>query len=186
MRKTPLTVAVLVMISLASQDGTIAGPATVTGGWSRTQNAPGPASCSAPEYRQFDFWVGSWEVYGPKGNRVGANVIEATLGGCALHENWESASGGRGHSYTFYDARTEQWHQTWVDSSGGTLYLNGAFTDGAMVLSDGTNRITWTPLASGSVRQHWQSTGDGGETWTDVFDGEYRHPGEPESPSAPH
>jgi hypothetical protein len=34
-------------------------------------------------------------------------------------------------------------------------------------------RITWTPLADGAVRQLWVSSGDGGATWTPVFDGKY-------------
>jgi hypothetical protein len=37
-------------------------------------------------------------------------------------------------------------------------------------------RITWTPQADGSVRQHWQQSADGGKTWSDAFVGIYtRH-----------
>jgi hypothetical protein len=35
------------------------------------------------------------------------------------------------------------------------------------------NRITWTPLDGGKVRQRWDSTLDGGKTWTVQFDGIY-------------
>jgi len=34
------------------------------------------------------------------------------------------------------------------------------------------HRITWTPNASGSVRQHWESTDTKGE-WSTTFDGLY-------------
>ena len=34
-------------------------------------------------------------------------------------------------------------------------------------------RITWTPLDGGRVRQHWESTTDGGKTWVTAFDGLY-------------
>jgi hypothetical protein len=34
-------------------------------------------------------------------------------------------------------------------------------------------RITWSPGTEGSVRQHWESSRDGGATWTTVFDGRY-------------
>ena len=35
------------------------------------------------------------------------------------------------------------------------------------------HRITWTPGADGSVRQLWESSADGGTTWSVVFDGRY-------------
>ena len=37
-------------------------------------------------------------------------------------------------------------------------------------------RITWTPNADGSVRQHWETSTDDGKTWKTSFDGLYRHP----------
>ncbi len=45
----------------------------------------------------------------------------------------------------------------------------------SLSLTDGTNRMTWTPLDNGYVRQHWEVTSDGGTTWSTAFDGEY-HP----------
>ena len=35
------------------------------------------------------------------------------------------------------------------------------------------DRTTWTPLEDGRVRQHWESTTDGGKSWSTVFDGYY-------------
>lgn len=134
---------------------------------------PEAEPCSTPEHRRFDFWVGTWEVYSGD-SLAGRNVIAEALGGCAIHESWESAGGAPGHSYSFYDASREQWHQTWIDARGGALYLDGGWNGNAMVMGDDTNRITWTPLDGGRVRQHWETTSDGGETWTTVFDGEYR------------
>jgi hypothetical protein len=62
--------------------------------------------------------------------------------------------------------------------------LTGAFVDRSMVMSmSGPNpteptktvqqRITWTPMADGSVRQLWESSIDGGRTWAVLFDGRY-------------
>ncbi len=130
-------------------------------------------TCQTPAHRVFDFWVGEWVVYGPTGNVAGHNTIDLVLGGCALHESWESTRGGAGHSYTFYDAAADKWHQTWIDDGGGALYLDGEWTDTAMVLGDETNRITWTLIEGGGVRQHWETTTDGGATWSTSFDGEY-------------
>lgn len=135
---------------------------------------PQPPPCSAPEYRQFDFWVGEWDVFLPGGQQAGSNVVERLLGGCALSENWTSATGGHGKSYNFYDAARGVWHQTWIDAQGNPLYIDGGMQGDSMVLTDGLNRITWTPLESGHVRQHWEVTQDDGVTWATAFDGEYR------------
>ncbi len=64
----------------------------------------------------------------------------------------------------------------WIDVAGAPLYINGGFAEGRMRMVDeaGTSRITWTPLESGHVRQHWEQSADDGGTWTTVFDGEYR------------
>ncbi len=88
-----------------------------------------------------------------------------------------------GRSLNAYDASNGRWHQTWVDSTGGLLLLDGGLVDGSMVL-EGTapgeagatperQRITWSPEPDG-VRQHWESSPDDGVTWTTAFDGRYR------------
>jgi hypothetical protein len=146
--------------------------------------APAPAACQGPEYRQFDFWIGVWDVFGPKGAKVGDSRIELFGNGCALLENWSGGSGFSGKSLNMYDAADKQWHQAWVDSSGSRLMLDGGLVDGKMVLAADAadparpgkmirQRITWTPNADGSVRQLWESSIDAGKTWTVAFDGKY-------------
>lgn len=80
----------------------------------------------------------------------------------------------------------KHWHQTWVDNSGGILSLDGGLSNGAMVLKqartlrDGSNaidRITWTKLEAGNVRQLWDRSKDGGKHWKVVFDGIYTRKG---------
>lgn len=146
---------------------------------SSAQNAQPP--CSAAEYRAFDFWLGEWNVHGADGKMVGTNSIQREIGGCVLHERYETARGYRGESFNIYDAPRKVWHQTWVDSSGLLLLLEGGIRDGKMVLqgetigSDGKttrHRITWTPNPDGSVRQFWESTTPTGE-WAVAFDGKY-------------
>ena len=145
--------------------------------------APQAAPCSTAEYRQFDFWIGDWEVRRPDGRVVGHNKIEPALNGCTLVEQWTSTGNSRGTSLNFYDSASRQWHQTWIDNSGSPIYLNGGLSDGKMVLESQTknaqgqnvhHRITWTPLEGGGVRQHWESSSDGARTWTTLFDGQYR------------
>lgn len=142
-----------------------------------------PPSCAVQAHRQFDFWIGDWTVSrADNGLPAGENRIVPVLDGCALQESWTGAKGFRGNSYNVFDATRGVWHQTWVDSSGGLLLLEGKLADGKMVLegqqrqADGKsvlNRITWTPLDGGKVRQRWDSTADGGKTWQVVFDGIY-------------
>ena len=135
--------------------------------------------CGAREHDRFDFWVGEWDVFGPDGAKAGTNVIEKRDGGCTLLETWNGASGVTGTSINFYDERRGRWHQTWMGSGGGALYMDGGLDeDGAMVLEidpdlSPWSRVTWTPNDDGSVRQHWQVSKDGGETWETAFDGTY-------------
>jgi hypothetical protein len=137
---------------------------------------PERTPCSAPEHRQFDFWIGDWEVRRPDGEVAGRNVIEPILGGCALRESWTGAKGMRGTSLNTYSALDGKWHQTWVDEEGTLLLLSGALRDGKMVLEGETpvrHRITWSPLEDGRVRQLWETSPDSGATWNVVFDGTY-------------
>ena len=97
-----------------------------------------------------------------------------------LQENWESNGGSSGKSFNIYDAATDMWHQTWVDASGTLLQLDGGLTDeGSMVmegLRPGPNggevlhRLTWAPMDGGRVNQVWDSSTDGGDSWTNVVD----------------
>jgi hypothetical protein len=142
-----------------------------------TPTTPPPTGC-AGESHQFDFWIGDWNVINPAGKLAGHNRIESILGGCALAEHWDSASGGRGVSYNAYDATAKKWRQFWVDSHGGVLELEGALDGRNMVLrskagGSHVDRITWTPNDDGTVRQHWETSEDAGTTWTTSFDGRY-------------
>ena len=141
------------------------------------------AACMASQHRQFDFWIGEWNVSDARGQRAGTNRIESILGGCALAESWEGASGSRGRSLNSYDRGDNKWHQTWIDNEGTVLMISGGIVNGEMVmegerrLADGTQtleRITWTPNKDGTVRQLWQSSRDRGMRWITVFDGTYR------------
>ncbi len=140
------------------------------------------AACDAGAHRQFDFWLGEWEVRTPDGKLAGTNRIEREYDGCVLHERYDTGRGYRGESLNVYDAPRKVWHQTWVDSSGTLLLLEGGLRDGRMVLEGRTfdadaqvtrHRITWTPHPDGSVRQFWESTDAKGQ-WTTAFDGLYK------------
>lgn len=145
--------------------------------------------CGQPERRQFDFWLGEWEVRDPDGTLVGRNSITLLFDGCALREEWRGESGHRGTSLNAWSPHDGAWHQTWVDSSGLVLQIAGGLRDGAMVMEGEAalpgqepqvlrQRISWS-LIDGDperLRQHWEvATPDGG--WETVFDGHYRRAG---------
>lgn len=141
--------------------------------------------CSSPEHRQFDFWLGEWEVRTATGDAAGRNTIQRTAGGCGLREEWRGARGLVGTSLNTYSVERGTWHQTWIDSSGTLLLLDGGIRGGAMVLegeapaggSEGPtvrHRISWSVVDGDPdhVRQHWETSEDG-IAWETAFDGHY-------------
>lgn len=143
-----------------------------------------PPDCSAPEFRQFDFWVGDWTVTNPQGQTAGTNRITRILKNCVLLEEWTGATGSSGKSFNTWSRQDGQWHQTWVSDTGALLLLAGGLKDRSMVMEgttkapDGStvhNRITWSTINGNAdrVRQHWEQSRDAGGTWTTAFDGTY-------------
>ena len=144
------------------------------------QGAP-KAACADSTHRQFDFWVGDWNVT-MGGKPAGTNLITVEEEGCLLHEHWVGSKGGTGQSFNFVDQASGEWTQVWVDSQGGSLHLTGRLTGNQLQFtgmapgSDGKpahQRLTFTRNADGTVRQLWESSADG-QAWTTVFDGLYR------------
>jgi len=142
--------------------------------------SPSAPPCSTAEHRQFDFWVGDWNVRDPQGQFAGTNLITKEFGGCVLQEHWV-AGNMQGGSFNIYSPGSRQWHQTWVDSNGTLLVLDGEFKEGKMTLrGEGKrgdrpiqHRISWEPLPDGRVRQFWEASSDEGKTWNVAFDGFY-------------
>jgi hypothetical protein len=135
----------------------------------------------APAHRQFDFWIGEWDVQ-MGGLPAGTSRIERILDGCVIFENWTGARGGTGKSFNFYNPATRKWQQTWVDSTGNVLELAGDFKDEKMQFSGETrqadgkrtlHRLTFFQLSGERVRQFWEQSTDNGQTWTTAFDGIY-------------
>jgi len=144
-------------------------------------HAAAPAPCTGPEYRQFDFWIGDWQVHKPDGSLAGINRVTLEYNRCVVHERYATGKGYSGESLNSYDSSRKVWHQTWVDDSGLLLTLEGKLVGASMILEgmapaqDGTpvkQRITWTPNKDGSVRQLWESA-DAKGGWTVAFDGLY-------------
>jgi ketosteroid isomerase-like protein len=137
-----------------------------------------PLACSAPEFRQFDFWVGDWDAFDAGATTAVARVrVDRFLDGCVLREDYRDTSGLHGQSFSLYDVSRKVWHQSWVTNQGQLLVIDGNLHAGEMILSGmdpargegGLVRGTWTPIAGG-VREVGITSRDGGKTWRPWFD----------------
>lgn len=145
----------------------------------KEQAAPCKYPQKNPQYRQFDFWVGNWDVYGKGGALVGHSHVDLILGNCVVSENWTDMTGGEGKSYNKYNAPLKRWEQYWVDQYGATTFYVGNLEGPNMVyLADGFSptgvaqkqRLTFFPLGPDKVRQFGESSDDGGKTWKVAYD----------------
>lgn len=146
-------------------------------------------------YRAFDFWVGEWDVR-PNGAPASAppseNIITLEYDGCVVMEHWTSTGGGTGSSFNIFDVTRNAWFQTWVDASGGMHEYRGApDKDGNMILLGEApsgpgqpgrvpTRLSLLRLGPDSVRQLFETSPDGGKSWTTSYDLVYtRRAGKP-------
>ncbi len=146
---------------------------------------PPEVGCTAAQSRQFDFWVGRWQVFrrvDPE-HPVAESVIENLYGGCAIRENWLPRRGAAGGSLSAWVGGDPGWRQTWVDASGAWVEFRGGWNGRAMVLQGRwpqpgqpaqITRMTYTVEADGAVRQLGESSDDGGGSWQASFDFVYR------------
>ncbi len=146
---------------------------------------PKPYDCeSTAPHRQFDFWLGSWEVVDEKGEQhYGKNRISKRENGCLLLEEYTTGKGFSGSSINYFNPSDGQWHQHWVDNGTSIIHTSGGIEAGSMVMrgtiyylaADRTAdfRGKWTPLADGRVRQFFEEKDDRGK-WQVWFDGYYR------------
>ncbi|MES2278609.1 MAG: hypothetical protein V4592_21445 [Bacteroidota bacterium] len=152
----------------------------------KAQTAPANSPCrNNPQNRQFDYWVGEWDVYATGTTTiVGHSLVQDISGGCAILENWTATNGkGDGKSINFIDPNTHKWKQTWVGSGGmAQEFTNGEYKDDAMKFT--TEKLN----ASGQkmlihfifynqgpdkMRQYYETSVDDGKTWVTGYDFTY-------------
>jgi len=145
--------------------------------------------CSAdPHFRDFDFWVGHWDVHQTGSNLpVGHSIIEKIAGECAILENWTSERFSyNGKSINYFDPNSSAWEQLWVGSEGGRdyvhLFQNGHYKDNIMQFDfeqkDASGyiqkgRFSFFNLGPDRVRQLQEISKDNGNSWTTVYDFTY-------------
>jgi len=132
-----------------------------------------------PEYRQFDFWLGEWDVYNQGGAKAGTSKIDLILGDCVVLENWTGGGGGEGKSFNKYSPEFKRWEQYWVDAQGSTTFFHGMLEGTSMVYYAETpqpngsilkRRLTFFNLGPDKVRQFSQQSKDDGKSWQTEYD----------------
>lgn len=134
-----------------------------------------------PKHKEFDFWVGSWDVR-PRGQPASPparNDVTKIDDGCVVHESWK-APASVGQSFNIYDRTRSKWFQIWVDNSGGLHEYSGSYSDNAMRYEGTTpanppakgrvqTRLTFFRIAPDTVRQFSESLKPDG-TWGVNYD----------------
>ena len=132
-----------------------------------------------PRFREFDFWVGDWDVRpvaSPPGTLASRNRITLEENGCIVQEHWEGQGGSTGQSFNLFDRSVGKWRQTWVDNGAGQHDYAGGLVGNDMVLEGTTpapngqlgripTRLTLFHISADSVRQFSEVSNDGGKTW---------------------
>lgn len=138
--------------------------------------------CADARYRQFDFWIGKWDVRANgKPAIVAHSLIEKLYGGCAIRENWMPLARTGGGSLSGYDGATGKWRQAWIDSSGTRVDFTGGYDGDQMVITglwrgiggpgkDGLVRMSYSRQPGGGVRQLGEVSFDDGKSWAPSFD----------------
>jgi len=140
------------------------------------------APCEDSEFKQFDFWLGDWDVASAAdGTPRGSSHISKEMGGCVVWENWTSAGNPYfGKSYNTWNPNLKRWEQYWVDTSAGVMFFHGElknnimdyWTEDVPQAGGGTllRHLQFFNVGSDKVRQFSQGSKDGGKTWHTEYD----------------
>lgn len=148
-----------------------------------------PVSDRLPdEARQFDFWVGTWDVnlrvrqpdFSWKDTRRSVAEIYPILSGKAVLELWseDQVAGIKGFSLRYFDTSRDEW-VLWLNwpsnNQSGSSSLAGTFRHGRgefFSTRQGPNgtetlsRFTFSDITDESLRWDDAFSTDGGQTWT--------------------
>ncbi|MEM9680337.1 MAG: hypothetical protein AAF901_08445, partial [Bacteroidota bacterium] len=135
------------------------------------------------EESYFDFWVGSWDATWDEPNGKigkGTNTISKILDDSVILENFVitegQSTGFKGTSISVYQKQLKTWKQSWADSQTNFFYFKGSkdgdkriFQTDVFDLPDGkksTQRMVFDNIETDSFIWNWESSIDGGQTWT--------------------
>ncbi len=133
-------------------------------------------ACAAPEHRQFDFWIGEWEVSHSDGALPATTASSRSSAAACSRRSWTRRQGwlaapatmpttGRGARGTRPGWTTAAWCSGSMAPSPTAGWCSAGETrdtSGAPVL----NRITWQETGPGRSGSSGRRPEDGGGTWT--------------------
>ncbi len=160
--------------------------------------------CTQVEARQFDFWIGHWDITAksrPPGSEQWIpndtwiqTHVRTDLSGCVLIEESIDTIGGDtlvvGLSMTSYNRHLGKFQQLWADQKGYTWEYVGEWEDERMVLylepttADGESlvpfekttqlRMVFGEITARSLVWRYEYSTDGGRTWTSTHEALYQ------------
>lgn len=141
-----------------------------------TQETPKKNPCEIAEARQFDFWLGTWDLTWKLNEKTGTgtNTITKKLNQCVIQENFNGTPSMPliGMSVSTYNRQKKKWQQTWVDNNGSYLDFVGEFKDDKMILSRQAERqgkkihqrMVFSSIQKDNLDWSWESSEDNGKT----------------------
>lgn len=147
-----------------------------------------PAGCTSAETRQFDFWLGEWDVSpGDSTVLIAESTITLHDQGCVIIEHWRPFRAAHGHSINVYDSEEGRWRQTWADASGTRTEYSGSLDAFGVMRLDNMDpaqagaapirqRMNFQRIDANTVRQ-WGETLNAEQTWTTTWSFTYRRRG---------
>lgn len=135
--------------------------------------------CKASEYRLLDFAVGSFTMHTAKGQLAGHLRFQEKLEGCAIAGYWAGSQGGQGEVNLYFDRSDGRWHQLYLADDGWVLHFSGQFEGHSLVMTGlntfadgrrGLQRMSWSMLPDGRLRQFWEISLNDGKSWETLFE----------------
>jgi hypothetical protein len=130
----------------------------------------------------FDFWVGKWEATWTESDGKigrGTNTITKTLDNTVIQENFKvdegSSKGYLGTSISVYNPQKKTWHQGYADNQGAYFNLIGERQGDKRIFKTEMvkqgekqvfQRMVFYNITESTMIWDWESTQDGGKTWT--------------------
>jgi hypothetical protein len=130
----------------------------------------------------FDFWLGKWEASWTESDGKighGTNTITKTLDNTVIQENFKvdegSSKGYLGTSISVYNPQKKTWHQGYADNQGAYFNLVGERQGDKRIFKTEMvkqgekqiiQRMVFYNITENTMIWDWESTQDGGKTWT--------------------